>query len=195
MTSIRTTVALGAAVLALVFGGAGVSTAMMFGHNGGAEPAKPAAAEAPAAEGEIDQARLEAGVAAYKAAGCRGCHGWASNGEREGPNPPGPSLRATSLDMDAIRETIACGRPGTPMPYFSKDAWKRGSTDCYGATAADLGDQMPTKAKTRLTPQKVEDIAYYIANYVKGKGDITLEECELFFGKGDSHCTPYAVSN
>ena len=192
-------IALGAAaialVLALALGFPRASVAMMLGHgNEAAEPAKPGLTDTAAGDedGPVDQERLQAGLAAFKAAGCRGCHGWAANGEREGPNPEGPSLRATTLDLAGIRETIACGRPGTPMPYFWRDAYKRGTTDCYGVTPADLGDQMPTKANTRLTTQKVDDLAYYIARYVKGQGDITLDQCEFFFGKGDNHCAEYA---
>lgn len=176
-------VALGTAALALMLGFSQVSTAMVF-----KPPAATPAAEAEPADGPVDQERLAAGLAAYKAAGCRACHGWAADGHKEGPNSPGPSLRATSLDFAGLREAIACGRPGTGMPFFWRDAYRRNSTDCFGVTAADLGDQLPPKANTRLTTQKVDDLAYYIVNYLKGRGEITLEECEFFYGVGEKHC-------
>ncbi len=78
-------------------------------------------------------------------AGCNYCHGWAGDGVG-GFHHPGhaPSLRATELTRDQIRETIQCGRPGTSMPHFDRFAY----TDkrCYDMTAADLGDQKPNRA-------------------------------------------------
>lgn len=182
-------VALGAAAVVLILSYPRVSTAIVFGHNTpGGEPPAAAAEVTEPTDGTVDQARLVAGLAAFKAAGCRGCHGWAADGHKEGPNADGPSLRATTLDYTAIRETIACGRPGSAMPYFWRDAYKLASTDCFGVSAADLGDQVPPKANTRLTTQKVDDLAYYIAYYVKGQGEITREQCTFFYGEGDKHC-------
>lgn len=182
-------VGLGLAALALILGSSLVSSPSVFGQgNGGAGDAPAAAA---AADG-IDQAKILAGLAVFKEAGCRDCHGWAANGEPEGPNPQGPTLRATTLDFDLVRTTIACGRPGTPMPYFWRDAYRASSTDCYGVTGADLGNQKPDRAATRLNAEEVDAVAYYIASYVKGLGDITFDQCEFFFGVGDAHCPQYA---
>ena len=83
-------------------------------------------------------------------AGCPQCHGWAGDGFPSGFHSEGnaPSLRETQLTRDQIRETIQCGRPGTPMPHFDRFAY----TDkrCYGMTAADLGDLEPIRAPTTL---------------------------------------------
>jgi hypothetical protein len=191
--------ALGLGATVLAAGYSTVSTAIDFG----APPAEPApAVGAPPAVGtppaggevatvEIDEARLVAGLEVYKEAGCRGCHGWASNGEREGPNPQGPSLRATLLPIEAIRLTVACGRPGTPMPYFWRDAYRRDSIECYGSTAAQLGDLIPPRANVRFADEELDNLAYYLEYYVKGRTDITFEECEFYFGVGNARCDFY----
>jgi hypothetical protein len=139
----------------------------------------------------IDQARLVAGLEVFKEGGCRGCHGWAANGEREGPNPEGPSLRATMLPLEWIGITIACGRPGTAMPYYSRDVYRRDSTTCYGQTPAQIGDRMPIRAGVRFTQQEVDDLAYYIEYFVKGRAEVTRTECEFYYGAGDARCAAY----
>ncbi|MGD9739164.1 MAG: cytochrome c [Bauldia sp.] len=155
-----------------------------------AEPAAPAAgAAAPAVE--IDEARVLAGLELYKEGGCRGCHGWAADGTREGPNPGGPSLRASLLPLEFIEQTISCGRPGTAMPYFWRDGYRRDSTECYGQTAAQLGDRVPQRGGERFTAEEIDDLAYFIEYYVKGRTDITLEECEFYFGAGNAQCNFY----
>jgi hypothetical protein len=186
------TAGIGAAALVLAY--STVSTAIDFGAAAPAEPA-PAVGTPPAggavATPEIDEARLVAGLEIYKEAGCRGCHGWAANGEREGPNPEGPSLRATLLPIEAIRLTVACGRPGTPMPYFWRDAYRRDSTECYGSTAAQLGNLLPPRANVRFADEDLDNLAYYLEHYVKGLADITLAECEFYYGAGNTRCDVY----
>src|SRR5215472_12513403 len=89
-------------------------------------------------------------------AGCPQCHGWSGDGFPSGFHSEGnaPSLRETQLTRDQIRETIQCGRPGTPMPHFDRFAY----TDkrCYDMTAADLGDleaiRPPTTNRIRSMP-------------------------------------------
>jgi hypothetical protein len=58
-------------------------------------------------------------------AGCPNCHGWAGDGFAAAFHNEGnaPSLRKTALTRDQIRETIQCGRPGTPMPHFDRFAY------------------------------------------------------------------------
>jgi mono/diheme cytochrome c family protein len=190
-------VGIGATVLAL--GYSTVSTAIDFGAppppaEGAAEPATPPGGTPPAVAAppaEIDQALVLAGLEVFKEANCRGCHGWAANGEREGPNPGGPSLRETLLPIEAIRITVACGRPGTQMPYFWRDAYRRDSTECYGSTAAQLGDLVPPRANVRFTDEELDNLAYYLEHYVKGLGEITLAECEFFYGVGNTRCNVY----
>ena len=194
----RRLLVLGATVAALVMSYSAASNAIVFGApaadhaEGEAAPATDPTAVGTVPTVEIDEARLLAGLEAYKEASCRNCHGWAANGEREGPNPQGPSLRATMLPMDIVRLTIACGRPGTEMPYFWRDAYRRDSTECYGTTGADLGDRIPLRGGARFNDQQLDDLAYYIEYYIKGQGeDITFEECEFYWGEGNTRCDFY----
>lgn len=195
LISIRRTLIIIAAA-AVVLGYSAVSSAVDFGPPATEENATPGE-EAPAEGGpgtgvvEIDEARLIAGLEAYKEAGCRGCHGWAANGVREGPQPEGPSLRASLLPMEFIRMTVACGRPDSQMPYFWRDAYRRDSTECYGQTAAELGDLAPSRGAARFSDEEIDDLTYYLEFYVKGLGEITFEECEFFFGEGNARCDFY----
>lgn len=158
----------------------------------GQEATPPEAASDSNSSGEIDQARLDAGMQVFKDAGCRACHGWAANGEAEDPNPHGPSLRATLLDYDGLRLTIACGRPTTAMPYFYRNAYRPiGEPECYGATLVQLGPSAPSQGGVRLDDAQLDDLTYYITNYLKGLDDeITFEQCEYFYGQSD-RCERY----
>lgn len=181
--------------LVLVFGSALVAKATMFGGDENAEEGG-AAPEISDTDGdggavEIDQARVEAGLAIFKESGCRGCHGWAANGVREGPNPQGPSLRASMLPEDAIRLAVSCGRPGSEMPYFWREAYRRDSVECYGMTANQLGDLMPIRGGIRYNAEAIDDLVYFLEHYVKGRGEITSDECEFYFGEGNPRCPAY----
>lgn len=191
--TIGRTLVLGIAAASLVLAVSTPTRAIMFGEPDHEEEV--AQADAPAegdeaAAEELDQELLAAGLEVYKEARCRGCHGWAANGEREGPNPQGPSLRDTLLDEAGLRMTVACGRPGSEMPYFWREAYRRDSTECYGVTGDELGDMKPLQANTRLRDDDLDALAYYLANYVKGQGEITRSQCEFFFGEPD-RCETY----
>jgi mono/diheme cytochrome c family protein len=125
-------------------------------------------------------------------AGCQECHGWAGDGvgsfHSEGK---APALRKTQLTRAQIRETIQCGRPGTPMPHFDRFAY----TDkrCYGLDAKDLGDIVPNRAATTLQPDEIDDLAEYVATKVKGSGPVTRAQCAEYFGSSaGSRCDNYA---
>jgi hypothetical protein len=90
-----------------------------------------------------------------------------------------------------IHVAVACGRPGTEMPYFWREAYRRTSTECYGVTGADLGDQKPLRGNKRFRDEELADLAYYIANYIKGRDEVTVDECEMYFGAGNSRCESY----
>jgi mono/diheme cytochrome c family protein len=77
-----------------------------------------------------DAARVAAGEEAWDKAGCFQCHGTAGEGGSGGEFPAGPSLRKTKLDRLALKETISCGRLGTPMPAWLDGAYT--DSDCYG---------------------------------------------------------------
>jgi len=112
---------------------------------------------------------------------CQECHGWAGNGDRGGLHAEGkaPSLRLTQLSRDQIRMTIQCGRPGTPMPHFDRFAY----TDkrCYGMTAADLGDSVPSRGAITLQPYEIDALADYIEAKVKRAGPVTRGQCVDYF--------------
>ena len=71
------------------------------------------------------QDKVEAGLEVWKGAACASCHGVFGQGGGGGEQPEGPSLRRTQLDKDNLKETVRCGRPGTPMPYFLRGAYAR----------------------------------------------------------------------
>lgn len=122
---------------------------------------------------------------------CPQCHGWAGDGNG-GLHSAGlaASLRATQLTRDQIRETIQCGRPGTPMPHFDRFAY----TDkrCFNVTAEELGDFVPERAATTLQLYEIDALADYVATKIKGAGPITRSEClEFFKASGGSRCQSY----
>ena len=124
-------------------------------------------------------------------AGCPECHGWSGDGFPSGFHSQGnaPSLRETQLTRDQIRETIQCGRPGTPMPHFDRFAY----TDkrCYNMTAEDLGDLEPIRAASTLQSYEIDAVADYVAAKVKGAGPVTRPQCIEFFGGTGSYCDKY----
>ncbi len=124
-------------------------------------------------------------------AGCQQCHGWAGDGSR-GFHSEGlaPSLRKTQLTRDQIRETIQCGRPGTPMPHFDRFAY----TDkrCYDMTAEDLGAQVPNRSPVTLQSYEIDALADYVATKIKGAGPVTQAQCREYFGEdAGTRCDGY----
>src|ERR1700747_1072383 len=124
-------------------------------------------------------------------AGCPKGHGWAGDGFPSGFHSEGnaPSLRETQLTRDQIRETIQCGRPGTPMPHFDRFAY----TDkrCYGMTAEDLGNLEPVRAPTTLQSYEIDALADYVATKIKGAGPVTRAQCVAFFDEAGAECDKY----
>ena len=124
-------------------------------------------------------------------AGCPQCHGWAGDGFPSAFHSEGnaPSLRATQLTRDQLRETIQCGRPGTPMPHFDRFAY----TDkrCYNMTAAELGDLEPIRAPTTLQPYEIDAVGDYVTAKIKGAGPVTRAQCVEYSGETGSYCDKY----
>jgi mono/diheme cytochrome c family protein len=124
----------------------------------------------------------ERGRVVYRSVGyCVNCHGWAGDG-KSGTNlqaPVGPSLRETALDRAALIETIACGRPGTPMPYHDRAAYRDGR--CFGMELADFSPgAAPVRGKT-FTDRDVVNVVAFLETHVIGRGEPTLEECTTFY--------------
>jgi len=124
-------------------------------------------------------------------AGCPECHGWSGDGFPSGFQSQGnaPSLRETQLTRDQIRETIQCGRPGTPMPHFDRFAYR--DKRCYDMTAEDLGDLEPIRAPTTLQSYEIDAVADYVAAKVKGAGPVTRAQCAEFFDGAGGYCEKY----
>jgi mono/diheme cytochrome c family protein len=135
-----------------------------------------------AAPGDLAQ-----GQRLYRA-NCAGCHKWHGGGGG-GYGGAALSLRATALERPQIIETIACGRPGTGMPYHLRDAYA--GAGCYGLAEKDLPAGMVLEANNFLRPAEIAAIADYVIATIKGRGEPTLAECRAFFGEGSRVCDIY----
>jgi hypothetical protein len=122
-----------------------------------------------------------------------GGHGWHGGGGG-GYGGAALSLRKTELDEQQIVETVTCGRPGTGMPYFMRDAYSDDASaphPCYGLTKHELGDVHVAEATIFLRPAEIEAVAAYVLTTIKGKGEPTLNECVAFFGDASRVCEIY----
>jgi mono/diheme cytochrome c family protein len=126
------------------------------------------------------QAQATAGLEAWKKGGCQECHGTFAEGGGGGENPAGPSLRVTRLDREALKETIACGRPQTGMPYHLASAYTR--VPCFGISGAVPAG---TREGASLTVVEIDALVAYLSERIVGKGAITRQECGLYFGAPD----------
>jgi hypothetical protein len=127
--------------------------------------------------GDPDRGRV-----VYRSVGyCVSCHGWAGDG-KSGTNlqaPIGPDLRETGLDTAALIEVIGCGRPGTPMPYHDRAAYRDGR--CFGMALADFSDgAAPVRGKTFADRDVVNVVAFLEASVI-GLGEPTFAECAAFY--------------
>jgi hypothetical protein len=149
-----------------------------------AQPAEPAP--------EIGETQIEFGKTIFQIkANCIFCHGWSGDGQgTERAETPGLSLRESLLARDQLITVIQCGRPSTRMPYH--DAFAYTDDRCYGLTAEQLGDQVPQRTiESTLQRREIEAVADYLIARVIGRGDIMLEECEVFWGVGAGACDQY----
>jgi hypothetical protein len=127
--------------------------------------------------GDPDRGRV-----VYRSVGyCVNCHGWAGDG-KSGTNlqaPVGPNLRETALDTAALIEVIGCGRPGTPMPFHDRAAYRDGR--CFGMDLEDFAPgSAPTRGKT-FSDRDVVNVVAYLESFVIGRGEPTLEDCTAFY--------------
>jgi len=120
---------------------------------------------------------------------CTQCHGWGGNGVGSDPRSPGKAadLRATTLDTETLRSVVRCGLPGTDMPYHGSDAYKNPEA-CNGQVLADFDEgSAPHKGKT-FREVDINNVVAFIEDHFKGKGPVTLAECEEFFKPGAKNC-------
>lgn len=120
------------------------------------------------------------------------CHGWGRpRGGRAG-NFNAPSLRIVAPDRAALTEAIRCGRPGSIMPRWDRNAYTAdAATSCYGQTVSAIGQLMPDPGQAFLTPQEISAVVDYLFAWVIGRGKPTVEECEVYNGAGSPACAPY----
>ncbi len=123
------------------------------------------------------------GISVYKRAGCITCHKWHGMG---GPGYGGTPInfREMFLDRDQLIEVIACGRPGTGMPYFVKKAYD--GHDCYdGMTMEDMDEEdRPGASRTTLSNRQVNQVSDFILEHFKGRtNELVRGDCEIFFGE------------
>jgi hypothetical protein len=124
----------------------------------------------------------------FQHANCIGCHKWHGNGGG-GYGGDALSLRKTELSREQIIEVISCGRPGTGMPAFARDAYA--GRDCYGMAKQDLESNPLAKPQAFLRPPEVDAVADYVLAHVKGKGEPSYDDCVEFFGEGSRVCNVY----
>ena len=133
----------------------------------------------------------DTGQAIYKRANCVGCHKWHGDGGG-GYGGAALSLRKTELDKPQIMETVRCGRPGTGMPYFSRDSYpQNGEPQCYSLSSKDLESMHVAQAGVFLRPEEIDAVAEYVLSSIKGKGDPNLGDCVAFFGEDSKACDVY----
>jgi hypothetical protein len=124
----------------------------------------------------------ERGRTVYRRVGaCVDCHGWAGNGDggTRLQAPIGPDLRVTTLDTAALMEVIACGRPGTPMPYHDRAAYD--DDRCFGMVLEDFEPGSEPRRGKVFNERDVANVVAYLQTYVIGVGEPTLEECGRFY--------------
>lgn len=139
-----------------------------------------AAAPATRAQEPGDPAR---GLVVYRSVGyCANCHGWAGDGLSGTmlQAPVGPNLRETALDTVGLVEVIGCGRPGTPMPYHDRAAYRDGR--CFGMALADFAEGSEPRRGRLFSDRDVANVVAYLQSQVIGLGEPTFEECAAYYG-------------
>jgi mono/diheme cytochrome c family protein len=122
------------------------------------------------------QSQERTGGELWSIGGCFNCHGNLAAGDGDPAYPAGPDLRRTGLTPEQLYETIACGRPSTPMPYNLRTAYTE--TACYGLP---LGPA-PVLRGADYTPEDLQRLVDFLVANVVGVTRITREYCAAFFG-------------
>ena len=123
-------------------------------------------------------ASQEAGWEVWGQAGCGSCHGDLAEGGDDPAAPTGPNLRTSRLDRDLLAETIACGRPGTPMPFFLTGSYTESS--CYGLPPGEVPAEV--KGAGGFTAEELESLVNFLTDNVVGQRKITRDNCAVFYG-------------
>ena len=127
-------------------------------------------------------ASQEAGWEVWGQAGCGSCHGDLAEGGDDPAAPTGPNLRTSRRDRDLLAETIACGRPGTPMPFFLTGSYTESS--CYGLPPGEVPTEVTGVGG--ITAAGLESLVSFLMDNVVGVKRVTRQNCGLFFGGNEN---------
>lgn len=132
---------------------------------------------------------MSPGAIAWSSGGCTACHGSIGQGGKGGEQPAGPNLWTTALDRDGLKETIACGRPSTGMPFNIAGAYKQRA--CFGLPLGDPPAEVPPGAS--LTAAQLDTLVDFLVTKVVRKGPINKAKCAAFFGDNLASpvCAPF----
>ncbi len=118
------------------------------------------------------------GATAWRLGGCSECHGAAAQGGGFGENPDAPNLHESSLTVEELKETIACGRG--EMPFNLRGAYTEIS--CYGIPVGEVPAGFVRGA--RLSDEQLDALASFLFENVLGVTRIDRTACSVFF-RGD----------
>ena len=122
---------------------------------------------------------------------CAECHGVFADGDQEvDQQPRGADLRTTILSPQDMFAVIKCGRPGTQMPYFFRNAWRAPRT-CFGMTEEDVGDLIPDAGDGLLPDRLINALVAFIFRDLVGAGPVTFEHCRDLLGEAAGRCAAY----
>ena len=134
----------------------------------------------------IEEETISRGRAVYKKNNCAFCHGWAGDG-RGHPRSPGAAanLRSSALDRQTMNYIIRCGVVGGVMPYHDRMAYR--DNRCVETPKAIAAESLPSKGKN-IKQSDLESLLDYLMMNIKGKSDITFEQCEKYYKPGSRNC-------
>lgn len=183
------TLAVSAALCLAPVAGFSITSALAQDAASSSEPAASAEADTPSEPAEPTEEQIKAGLVVWKdRGGCFNCHGEFGQGGPGGHFPAGPSLRKSALDLETTREVIACGLPGTAMPFNLEGAYR--TEECYGT----VGEAPPPEAVpgAALSHQEIDDLVAYIGARIHGQRRITKDQCIEFYDDPDAPaCAAY----
>ena len=124
------------------------------------------------------QAQEQTGGDFWRFGGCFNCHGLMADGNGDAAYPAGPNLRRTALDRDQLIETIACGRPDTPMPMHLEGGYTE--IACFEMPLGPMPNNVLLGAT--LTAEQIETLVDFLVTNVVGQTRVTRVNCAAFYG-------------
>lgn len=142
-------------------------------------PTAPPAATAPAAAA-TPAAVTQTGGELWAVGSCANCHGNLAAGDGDPAYPAGPNLRSARITPEDLLETIACGRPGSEMPYNLATAYTEYA--CYGIPVPTDPATLGANRGAGFSEEQIHVLVDFLVQNVIGQRRITRENCALFFG-------------